>query len=123
MASAEEFRDTVEAVKLFTPRQVCKLLDLMAADPDATGLRRWLGGQDPSVEGDGATMTQAEAAAFLDVERQRVWRWERKGKIGRVATKNSGPLYLRVDVEALRDSGVLGQRRSRGSAREELASS
>jgi hypothetical protein len=118
VASAGQFKETMQVVRAFTPRQVCRLLDAMAQDPEAKGLRAWLGGEDPMVEGAGSLLTQAEAAAVLDVERQRVWRWEKQGKIARVATKNSGPLYLRSDVVALGASGVTAQRRSRGEARE-----
>jgi hypothetical protein len=67
------------------------------------GVRNWLSGGDPQAVGAGAVLTSKEAGELVFVERQRLWRWEKQGKIARVATTSHGPLFLRVDVEAQRD--------------------
>lgn len=126
MASAAEAKRITEDVKSLTPGQVGKLLNAMAADPDATGLRRWLAGcADPDADdavGVGATLTTNEAGELLDVERQRLWRWRKAGRIKPVAVNNSGPLFLRVDVERLKaEEDERGARRSRGVMTEEEA--
>jgi hypothetical protein len=125
MATLEEFWACREIVARLTQRQLGELLGELADTGPAnahadSALRVWLGGEDPNEQGAGALLTQAEAGELLDVERQRLWRWEKQGRIARVATKNSGPLYLRTDVEALkREEDERGARRTRGTAREE----
>lgn len=100
------------ALGALTQRQLNELLDTFA------GVRTWLGGQDPQDPGAGALLTSKEAGEILDVERQRLWRWEKGGKIARVATNGAGPLFMRVDVEELAASPEVAEGRRRREAAE-----
>jgi hypothetical protein len=51
----------------------------------------------------GALMSTQEVAEYVGVERPRIWRWEKAGRIERVAETGATPLFLRVDVEPLRE--------------------
>lgn len=66
-------------------------------------VREWLaGGKDPDAESVGALLSSNEAAEFCGVERTRIWRWERTGKLKRALTTTATPLYLRVDLLPLK---------------------
>lgn len=107
--ASERAQEAEAALAALRQPQLNELLDSLP------GVRRWLSGDAPQQPGAGAVLTSKEAATILDVERQRLWRWEKAGRIDRVATTNSGPLYMRVDVYRLLrgESQRAGARRGR----------
>lgn len=74
---------------------------------DSKRVREWLGS--------GVLLGSKDAADIIGVDRPRMWRMEEKGRIKRVAEIAAGPLFLRSDVERLRDE--LGAERAARSAR------
>lgn len=85
-----------------------KRRDLIAFLESDPRVREWLAGDDPDAADGGALLGTKAAAELLGVERNRLWRWEKSGRIRRVATTSATPLYLRVELEALRDGDVRG---------------
>lgn len=119
MATAAEFKTVRELFAKLTFGQVKSLLeDALEAD-DQEGVRHWLAGDhDPKSEvahTNKALLLSSEAATLCNVERQRINRWEREGRIRRAITTPSGPLFWRVDVLRVKgEEDERGARRSRG---------
>jgi hypothetical protein len=119
MATAAEFKQARELFARLTFSQTARLLEGALAD-DTQGVRQWLAGDhDPGSEKAAdakALLLSSEAAAVCDVERQRMNRWEKEGRIRRAITTPSGPLFWRVDVMRLKaEEDERGGRRSRGA--------
>jgi hypothetical protein len=76
-----------------------KLVEFLEGDER---VRDWLAGpraEDGSLVADGGALLGTKAAAeFLGVERQRLWRWERAGRIKPVSKTGATPLYARADL-------------------------
>jgi hypothetical protein len=125
MATAAEFKQARQLFARLTFGQTAQLLDRALADGDE-GVRHWLAGDhDPASEkakDSKALLLSSEAGAILDVERQRINRWEKEGRIRRAVTTPTGPLFWRVDVLHLKaEEDERGKRRSRGTAEPEPA--
>jgi hypothetical protein len=81
--------------------------DLIAFLERDERVREWLAGPERNDDGhpvpDGGALLGTKAAAeFLGVERNRLWRWEKSGRLTRALTTSATPLYLRAELEALR---------------------
>jgi hypothetical protein len=123
MATAADFKAARELFAKLTFGQTAQLLNDALAD-DSQGIRFWMAGDhDPKSETAHeakALLLSSEAAAICDVERQRINRWEREGRLKRAIT-NAGnvPLFWRVDVMRVKaEEDEKGGRRSRGTAAE-----
>lgn len=86
MASAT---DALTALKGLRKRDLIRFLE---SDPR---VREWLAEQ---------LLSTKEAAAVLGVERPRLWRWEKAGRLVPIGRTGATPIYLRCDVEDVRDS-------------------
>lgn len=72
-------------------------------------VREWIAG--------GALVSTKQAAEVLGVERSRIWRWEKAGKLHKAYDAGATPLYWRHELEALlADDATAPQRRSRAAA-------
>jgi hypothetical protein len=123
MATSADFKAVRELAAKMTWGQWATFMDEFMVDPDVQGLRHWLAGDhDPdsdTAKANRRLLMTSEAAELLDVERQRLHRWEKQGRIRRVLTTPSGPLYYRGHVMALKaEEDERGGRRSRGVAAE-----
>lgn len=109
MAKVAELESIVRGLESLTPAQAERILS------SSEVVRRLISGGDTHASGAGALLSSKEAAAILDVERQRLWRWEKSGRIGRGLTSNGQPMWWRADVERLREEEAerTGARRTR----------
>lgn len=115
MATAAEFSQCRELFARLTWRQCALLLHEALMDPDQQGVQRWLaGGDDPDQKGTSPLLNATDAAARADVERQRIYRWEKQGRLRRIATAAGGGLYYLGHVLAVKaEEEERGTRRSR----------
>lgn len=124
MATAAEFKQARELFGRLTFAQTAKMLS-ETLEGDEQGVRFWMaGGHDPAsdeAQESKALLMTSEAAAICDVERQRINRWEKDGRIKRALTMPTGPLFWRVDVMRVKaEEDERGGRRSRGAAADDV---
>jgi predicted DNA-binding transcriptional regulator AlpA len=87
---------TAEKLRSLKKRDLVRFLE---TDPR---VRAWLAGGDPLAEAAGALISTKDAAELLGVERPRIWRWEKAGRLERVSTTRATPLFFRHEVEQLK---------------------
>lgn len=126
MASSTDFKTLRGLFAKLTVGQVASLLDEALLTEGHEGVRQWMAGDDdPNSEAAAAgkaLLLSSEAASICDVERQRINRWEKEGRIKRAVTTPSGPLFWRKDVELIKVlEDERGSRRSRGVAEEPIS--
>lgn len=101
-------QQAVAALRKMRKRDLVSVLaQLMDEDPRA---REWLASELLGVKG---------AGELLGVERTRVWRYERSGKIAPVAELDATKVFLRTQLERFKRENPPQTRRRRGEAEAE----